>query len=200
VDAKGKDVEDLENHENAVHANHSGAKHVALLIAILAAALAVTEKGGKTASTEVQTQAVEAADYYAFYQAKTIRADALKLAAESLELAGPADAALSARRAEAIEGWRTQINHLDSNPAEQKGRKELLEKAREAEHRRDEAQETMHGYEYGAAAFQLGIVLATASIITSTAALFFGAAGLGLIGLAFALVSWLAPHLLPLVL
>ena len=48
-------------------------KKIALLVAVLAAFLAISEMGGKSSQTEVLTQHVEASNLWTFFQAKTIR-------------------------------------------------------------------------------------------------------------------------------
>src|SRR3712207_9574691 len=50
-----------------------GNKRVALLIAALALALALTEVAGDDAKTEAQMKNVESANLWAFFQAKTVR-------------------------------------------------------------------------------------------------------------------------------
>ena len=50
-----------------------------------------------------------------------------------------------------------------------------------------------HKYEYGSAAFQIGIVLASSFLITGVAHLLWGAFGLGMLGVLFTLVGLLAP-------
>jgi hypothetical protein len=51
-------------------------------------------------------------------------------------------------------------------------------------------------FEYGAAALQLGIVLASAAVITEMIILAFMAMGLGGLGIAFGLLGWFAPTLI----
>jgi hypothetical protein len=50
-----------------------------------------------------------------------------------------------------------------------------------------------HQYEMSSAALQLAIVLATANIITGAAFLLWGSMGLGVVGVAFALIGFFAP-------
>jgi len=51
-----------------------------------------------------------------------------------------------------------------------------------------------HHFEVAGAAFEIGIVLASATIITGMAILAWIAGGLGLIGIAFMAIALLAPH------
>ena len=57
----------------------------ALLIAIMAMLLAITSLGGGNAGEDIMTNNIHASDTWAFYQAKSIRQTANKLAAEELE-------------------------------------------------------------------------------------------------------------------
>ena len=51
-----------------------------------------------------------------------------------------------------------------------------------------------HHYEVASAAFQIGIVLASATVITGMVALSFLAGALGLVGIAFMGIGLFAPH------
>ena len=53
-----------------------------------------------------------------------------------------------------------------------------------------------HMFEYGSAALQLAIVLAGAAALTSVIWLIFMSIGLGLVGLAFGALGFLAPTLI----
>ena len=70
-------------------------KRVALLIAALALALALTEVAGDDAKTEAQMRNVESANLWAFFQARTIRqtvlsAEADRGAVDAAQLGDPA--------------------------------------------------------------------------------------------------------------
>ena len=65
------------------------------------------------------------------------------------------------------------------------GTVELSRRALEEQKKRDDALAKYHHYEVASAAFQIGIVLASATVITGIVALAYLAAGLGLVGLAF---------------
>ena len=51
-----------------------------------------------------------------------------------------------------------------------------------------------HHYEFASAAFQIGIVLASAAVITGMMVLSYLAGGLGVLGLAFMAIGLFAPH------
>ncbi len=84
----------------------------------------------------------------------------------------------------------------DHEPETGEGRKELAQKAKAAEEKRDQALAAYHVFEFSAAALQLAIVLASAAIVTGAMALGWTSAGLGLIGTILGLMGWLAPTLL----
>jgi len=63
-------------------------------------------------------------------------------------------------------------------------------------HDRDTQLARYHHYEVASAAFQIGIVLASSTVITGIVILSYLAGGLGVIGLAFMALGLLAPHLL----
>ena len=66
--------ESMEHAEHAEHASGSN-KKIALLIAVIALFLALSETLGKGAQTEAISKNVEASNLWAFFQAKSIRRD-----------------------------------------------------------------------------------------------------------------------------
>ena len=170
-------------------------KRIALLVAVLAALLAVSEMGGKSSQTEVLTEHVEATNLWTFFQAKTIRQTVIRTAAEELEAqykdAGNMPAAVKAQ----VEQWRKTAQRYDSEPETNEGRKELSARAKTHEAKREKARAAYHMFEYGSAAFQLAIVLAGASALTAVAWLAFISGGLGLVGAAFTFLGFFAPTL-----
>jgi hypothetical protein len=186
--------EQLEHSEHAEHAAHSN-KGIALLISVLALFLALAETMGKSSQTEGISYNVEASDLWAFYQAKTIRMGQLQTAADTLRLASAAttDASIKAEQAKQIEAWQKEAARSDDDPG-RNGRKQLTERARESEHRRDTALARYHHFEISSAAFQIGIVLASATIITGMMALIWVSGGIGIVGLIFMGIGLFAPH------
>ena len=170
-------------------------RRVALLISILALFLAFSETLGKAAQTESIGANVEAANQWAYFQARTIRGTVLKTADEALALLppGPNQDAIQAKRAE----WAKTLSRWDSEPATGEGRKELSAKAKGSEEKRDLSLLRYHHYELASAAFQIGIVLASAEVITGIAILVFAGGFLGLAGAALLGFGYFAPHALP---
>ena len=76
--------ESMEHAEHAEHASSSN-KRIALLIAVLALFLALSETLGKSAQTDALSQNIEASNLWAFFQAKTIRMTTVRTAAENMQ-------------------------------------------------------------------------------------------------------------------
>jgi hypothetical protein len=68
-----------------------------------------------------------------------------------------------------------------------------MARAKDAEKKRDRAMAAYHQYELASAAVQIAIVLASAAIVTGAMALAWIGAGLGVVGIAFCLIGFLAP-------
>ena len=177
------------------HGHEGGDKRIALLISVLALLLALAETGAKSAQTEALSKNVEAANLWAFFQARTIRQTVVNTAADQAELNRALAAEEAARQAIARqqEAWRRTAQRWESEPDTGEGRRELSARARAAEAKRDTSMAAYHLYEYGSAAFQVAIVLARASLVTAVPRLALGGAGLGVLGAALSLVALLAP-------
>ena len=171
-------------------------RKIALLIAVLALFLALSETLGKSAQTAGLELNIKASDTWNFFQAKTVRQTTLRTAAEAfaIELVGRSDDANKAAMSKQVEAWNATVKRYDSDPKEKDGRKELKAQAEQYEHERDTAMARYHNYELGSAAYQIGIVLASAAVITGMIALAYGAAGVGVVGLIFTGIGLFAPQ------
>jgi Domain of unknown function (DUF4337) len=191
-----------ESMEHAEHAEHASSENrrIALLIAVLALCLAISETLGKGAQTEAIAKNVEASNLWAFFQAKTIRRTVVQTAAEATKLnsGGAADEATRAAVQKQIEDWQKTAARYRSEPETGEGTEQLAEKAKHAEHERDEATAKYHHFELASAAFQIGIVLASATIITGMLALVWVSGILTLAGIAMTVFGVWWPHVLPL--
>jgi hypothetical protein len=176
-------------------------RRIALVIAILALFLSFSETLGKGAQTEATSANIEASDLWAFYQAKDIRLTLVKTAAEEMTVAAEAtsDAATKAAMSKQIDAWKSAAAHYDSEPETKVGRKELREQAEEKEKQRDHAMARYHHYELSSAAFQIGIVLASAAVITGMLGLAWLAGALGVVGAVLLALGLFAPHAVPLI-
>jgi hypothetical protein len=191
--------EQLEFVKHADEATHHN-RDIALLIAILALCLALSEMLGKGANTEALTLTVKAADTWNFYQAKTIRRTVLTTAAEELRLS--AQTATEVERPgidKQIADWTATAARYQSEPDGKgggEGTRELMQRAKNDEAERDTALARFHNFEIASAAFQVGIVLCSAAVITGVVVLAWVAGGLAVFGLAFVAFGLLAPHFL----
>jgi hypothetical protein len=186
--------------EHAEHAEHASgeSKKIALLIAVLALFLAISETLGKGAQTESISKNVEASNLWAFFQAKSIRRTVVQTAAEQgkLTLGSATDDATRAAVQKQIDDWQKTAARYRSEPETGEGAEQLAEKAKQAEHERDEAAAKYHHFELASAAFQIAIVLASATIITGLVALIWISGLLALAGILFTMFGLFAPHLL----
>jgi hypothetical protein len=191
--------EQMETAEKAEEAVHKDRK-IALLIAVLALFLSFSETMGKGAQTEAIGANVESSNLWAFFQAKTVRQTSLRTAAEAFKLQAIAatDSAVKEAMQNQVEAWQKTVARYESEPETHEGRHELAERAKEAEHVRDLSLAKYHHYEIASAAFQIGIVLASATVITDVIALAWLSGLLGVIGLGVLSLGLFAPHLIPL--
>ena len=163
-------------------------KKIALLIAVLALVLAFSETLGKAAQTSALSLNIEASNLWAFFQAKTIRQTVLRTAMEQTETMNSTE-----KSKKQVDAWKKTADRYQSEPETNEGRKELAERAKAAEQKRDRAMAAYHQYELASAAVQIAIVLASAAIVTGAMALAWIGAGLGVVGIAFCLIGFLAP-------
>src|SRR5881275_622811 len=77
--------ESMEHAEHVEHASGSN-KKIALLIAVIALFLALSETLGKGAQTEAISKNVEASNLWAFFQAKTIRRTVVQAVSDQARL------------------------------------------------------------------------------------------------------------------
>ncbi len=171
-------------------------KKIALVISVLALCLAFSETLGKSAQTAALSDNIEASNLWAFFQAKTIRMTTLRTAAEirGFDVNAVADPAIKTAMAKQIDTWKKNAARYDDEPDTGEGRKQLASRAKKAEIKRDDALARYHHYEVASAAFQIGIVLASAAVITGAIALVWLAGGLGVAGVAFIVIALFVPH------
>jgi hypothetical protein len=205
VDAVQQEVEHHIEHEERRHGGgrrkslaESPNKKIALLISVLALFLAFSETLGKKSQTEGISLNIKASDTWNFFQAKTIRQTTLRTAAEAIMV--EADITTDEARRTALlkqaDDWMKTVALYESNPAERDGRKELRALAERYEHERDTYLARYHHYELASAAFQIGIVLASAAVITGMMALIYIAGALGIAGLTFMGLGFFEPDYL----
>jgi hypothetical protein len=191
-----------ESMEHAEHAEHASGenKRIALLIAVIALCLALSETLGKSAQTESIAKNVEASNLWAFFQAKSIRRTTVQTAAEQAKIALPSEEAAKAAAQKQIDDWLKTAARYRSEPQTGEGTEQLSERAKHAEEERDLATAKYHHFELASGAFQIGIVLASATIITGMIGLAWISGLLMLAGIGFTALGMFAPHALHLAL
>jgi hypothetical protein len=189
-----------EAREHAEHIEHAAGsnKKIALVIAVLALLLAFSETLGKSAQTEGLSLNIKASDLWNFFQAKNIRRTVVLTAAEAKIAESTAAQETAAREpiAKQIAEWQKTAARYRSEPETREGTTELSERAKEAEHERDTMFAKYHNYEFASAAFQIGIVLCSAAIITGMMVLAWLAGGIAVIGIGLMGLALFAPHAL----
>ncbi len=180
IETATETLEHAAHHETA-HGDGS-ARKIAILVAILAAGLAVTEMREKAAQNTYLTYHIQASDDWAFYQAKTIRMNMYALFADTW-------AAMPGVSKEMVAAARANAARMNDEEGEQGGRKQLAEKAKDSEHAREHAFHSFHFLELAVGGLQIAIVLASVSVVTRVNALAIGSAVLGAAAAAFAIVT-----------
>jgi hypothetical protein len=178
-------------HEHLEHAAHGhsgkGQSRTALIIAVMAAALALTEFAAKDAQTSYLTNHIAASDTWAQYQAKAVRRTVLTSEAELLQsLPASADPAVQKRITDAL----ANAARMRSEPGSD-GMEQLAEKAKEQEHLRDHAMHRTHGLELASGGLQIAIVLASISVVTNLPLFMLASALLGLASAIYAVLGGL---------
>lgn len=144
-----------------------------MVINVFALLLAVNVwYGGKLSST-VLNNTIKASDTYSFYQAKSIKQGLAEQSLYDAQRAGD-----KARTAEML----AKIDKYENDPTE--GKRALLAKAHALEAERDEAKTRSPWIGYASTAYQMAIVILSASILAVSMSLFwssFVVAGLGLL-------------------
>jgi hypothetical protein len=192
-----------ESMEHAEHAEHASGENrkIALLIAVIALFLALSETLGKGAQTESIAKNVEASNLWAFFQAKSIRRTVVQTAADQGKLGlGAGDDAAKASLQKQVDDWQKAAARYRSEPETGEGTEQLSERAKHAEEERNLATAKYHHFELASAAFQISIVLASATIITGIVALAWISGVLTLAGIVFTVFGMFAPHALHLAL
>jgi Domain of unknown function (DUF4337) len=189
-----------ESMEHAEHAEHASGenKKIALLIAVIALCLALSETLGKGAQTESISKNVEASNLWAFFQAKSIRRTVVEATADQarLSLGVMGDDAAKAALQKQIDAWQKTAARYRSEPETKEGSEQLAERAKHSEEERDLATAKYHHFELASAAFQIGIVLASATIITGILALAWISGLLALAGIVVTLLGVFSPYVL----
>jgi len=127
-----------------------------LVIVIMALFMAITTYFANSQSGAVMKNMLKATDTYAFYQAKSIKGTIAE---------GQLEDAKAKKDQARIEKLEAKIARYESDEKSGEGKKELLAKAQGYEKARDDAARHTPWLTFASMAFQLAIVLLSASII-----------------------------------
>ena len=160
-------------------------RRIAIYIAFLAVLLSICSVGGGNATKDSTRTNIQASDTWAFYQAKHQRETAYKLAADGLQLRLSEPGLPDVTRKEIerkLAAYNAEIAHLETDTQKGEGKKELVAKAKEFEKERDTALRQDPYFDYAEAFLQIGVVLASASIVLKNGSLLWGSGFLSLLG------------------
>jgi hypothetical protein len=182
----------------------------AIIIALMAMLLAITSLGGGNVAEDIMSNNIHASDTWAFYQAKSIRQTANKLAAEELESELLLQQnSLSPEARQALEKKIQQYNETaaryesepdknePNNPVKGEGKKELSARAKDFEAQRDRAMMQDSNFDFSEALFQIAIVLASVAILSSKRLILYLSVNLGAVALVLMLNGYFLFFTLP---
>jgi Domain of unknown function (DUF4337) len=181
--------------ESALEAKEKD-RRAALVIAILALFLALSEAGARKAEHISTEKNIESSDLFNFYQAKKIRSTIFEAASAMLESerTGISDPKAQEAFERQIAEFKARVAQIDVDPKKPEDSLEVIqERANQATGDRELADRRLEHYELGSGLFQIAIVLASASIITGIAGLMWLTIALGAVGAIVMAFGFLAP-------
>jgi hypothetical protein len=140
------------------------------VITVIALLLAITTYMSSGFSSKILSNTIKANDTWNFYQAKSIKQSIAE---------GHLETTTDPKRKEQLQA---KIDRYESDPAKGEGKKELMAKALQIEAERDEAKKHTPWLTFAAMAFQLAIVLLSASILAVDKRMFWGSIGVSIFG------------------
>jgi hypothetical protein len=154
-----------------------------MVINVFALLLAVNTYFGNQYSSLILNNTIKANDTWAFYQAKSLKQTMAEYAQEDAVRVG------DRKRAEELQ---VKIDRYETEPKE--GKRDLMVFAKQLEHDRDQDKQKSPWTSYASTAFQLSIVLLSASILAVSMSLFWGSfvvAGLGVLLMSQGIWLWI---------
>jgi hypothetical protein len=148
---------------------------IGVYIGVLAVLLAVCSMGGDNATKNATLKNIEAANAWAFFQAKNMRRHVIRVEVDDLQLLTQVQPGLTGDGRAAIEAKIADYKKQDeiltvgdtAKPIEQReGLDQLFEKGKRLEAERDVAMRQDPYFDYGEALLQIAIILASISLIT----------------------------------
>jgi hypothetical protein len=174
-------------------------RRAAIVIAILALFLALSEAGAKKADHISTEKNIESSDLFNFYQAKKIRSTIVETAAQTLEsqMPGVSDPKAHDALEKQVADFKTKAAEFEHDPKKPEDSLDAIQdRASEAGDARELANRQLEHYELGSGAVQIAIVLASAAIITGVGALMWFSIALGAVGVILMTLGFFAPTLI----
>ena len=174
-------------------------RRAAIVIAILALFLALSEAGAKKADHISTEKNIESSDLFNFYQAKKIRSTIVETAAQTLEsqMPGVSDPKAHDALEKQIADFKTKAAEFEHDPKKPEDSLDAIQdRANEAGEARELANRQLEHYELGSGAVQIAIVLASAAIITGVGALMWFSVALGAVGVILMTLGFFAPTMI----
>jgi hypothetical protein len=170
-------LEHAEQAEEAAEEREAFGRRAAIVVSVMAAMLAIASLAGSRATTEAILAQAKASDTYNEYQANSLK--------RHVNLDDAAQLRILAAGTPSEEAANNQAASLEQavNDKYQPAQDELLPAAQDLEREREIAEARHRGFQSAEAAFQLGIVLASISIVARARWLLLVGAGLGVVGL-----------------
>jgi len=144
-------------------------KWVGVYVGVLAVLLAICSVGGANATKDATRANIEAANIWAFYQAKNIRRASINLAADELELLLSAQPRMPAPARQAMQAkvdhYRAEVERLTTDPEKKEGLDQLFEKGKAIEALRNVALRRDPYFDWSQALLQIAIVVASVHLI-----------------------------------
>jgi hypothetical protein len=170
-------LERVEQSEEAAEKREDFGRRAAVLISGMAALLAICSLAGSRASTEAILSQARASDTWNEFQANSLK--------RHVNLDDAAQLRILATGTPNQDAAEKQAAALEKAVADkyQPNQDHLMPEAQALEHERDIAESRHRGFQTAEAAFQLGIVLSSISIVARARWLLVVGAGLGLVGL-----------------
>jgi hypothetical protein len=165
---------------------------VALTTAIYAVVLAIASLGGNNAMKEMLLAQQQASDLWAHYQAKSIRENQVHVQKMRLDERG---AAMKPAGRKKLEGLLS--DYVDQERHYNQDKKGIEKEARALEHERDIYRTRDPYFDYGEALLQIGIVLASIAILSSSVPVFALSMVMAVAGAVFTLNGFLLFFKLP---
>lgn len=173
-------LEHVEEAEQAAESQENFGRRAAVVVSVLAALLAISNLAGSRASTEAILAQARASDTYNEYQANSLKRHV------NLDDAAQLRIIAAGTPAEAAANQQAALLEQAVNDKYQPAQDALLPEAQALERERDVAESRHRGFLSAEAAFQLGIVLSSISIVARARWLLVTSGVLGVVGLLLA--------------